>query len=795
MMFLIYFKSAWRNLLKNKRLTVIHITGLSFGMAVALLIAMWVYDEVNYNRQFPNHDRIAQIYQNVTNNGEVQTWTNMPFPLSEELRTNYGSDFEYVVMGTPKDDHLMTIGSKKINAPGCFMEKEAPELFSLDMVEGSRRGLDDPTSILLSESVAKAIFGDEDPMGQSIQIDEFPEVKVTGIYRDFPDNNHFSGLDFIVPWQFFFSNIDWFRGGSDPWRPNFVDVFVELKGQAGFAEVSERIKDAKLKKVNPELAQKKPELFLQPMDRWHLYSEFNDGVNTGGAIRYVKLFSIIGFCVLLLACINFMNLSTARSENRAKEVGVRKTIGSKRGQLVLQFFTESLLTVFLAFAVTLILSQLALPFFNRIAHKEMSIPWTSPSFWMVSLGFMLTTGLIAGSYPSFYLAAINPLKAIKGTFKTGRLAALPRQVLVIIQFAVSISFIIGTLVVYRQIQHAKDRPVGYQRDGLIMVPVINASIHDHLPAVRDALVSSGAVEEISESGSPTTGVWSSTSGFSWPGKDPNLSIDFGSVNISHDYGKTIQWNILKGRDFSREYAMDSSGVILNQAAVEFMGLKDPVGKQVTWWDDQMQIIGVVENTITGSPYEDVRPVIYTLTDYAGSFAILRLANRMGVREALAQVEKVFKEFNPEQPFEYQFVNEAYSYKFGEEERVGTLSGFFAGLAILISCLGLFGLSIFVAEQRTKEIGIRKVLGASVLGVWNMLSWNLVKLVLISLGIAIPVSYLVMNRWLEHYTYRANLSWWIFALAAVGAMGLTLLVVSYQTITAASANPVNALKDE
>lgn len=794
-MFLIYLKSAWRSLLKNKRLTIIHITGLSIGMAVALLIAMWVYDEYTFNRQFPNHNRIAQVYQNVTNNGEIQTWTNVPYPLAEELRSNYGSDFSHVVMSTQPDDHMVTIGAETMSVSGCFMEQEGPELFSLDMIRGSHQGLTDPTSVLLSESTAATFFDGKDPMGQVVRIDELPEVKVTGIYRDFPENSSFRGLDFIIPWQFFYSNLDWVRSNTDPWRPNFVNLFVEINGQASFAEISARIKDAKLKKISPQLAQKKPELFLQPMDRWHLYSEFNDGINTGGAIQYVILFAVIGICVLLLACINFMNLSTARSESRAKEVGVRKTIGSKHGQLILQFFAESFFTVLIAFFVTLVLAQVALPFFNRVAQKDLHIPWGNPLFWLASTAFLALTGLIAGSYPSFYLAAINPLKAIKGTFKAGRMAAVPRQVLVVLQFAVSISFIIGTIVVYRQIQHAKSRPVGYDRDGLIMAPVNNSAIHDHLPAIRDALVKSGAVKEMAESGSPATGVWSSTSGFSWPGKDPNLSIDFGNVNVSHDYGKTIKWNILLGRDFSRDYTTDSSAVILNQAAVEFMGLDDPVGKPVTWWDNKMQIIGVIENTITGSPYEEVRPVIYSLTSYPGNYALIRLGDGIGVRDALAQVEKVFKSFNPEQPFDYQFVNEAYAYKFGQEERVGTLAGFFAALAILISCLGLFGLSAFVAEQRTKEIGIRRVLGASVIGVWNMLSWNLVKLVMISVLIAIPVSYLVMGGWLNHYTYRASLSWWIFAIAAIGAMILTVAVVSYQTVAAARASPVKALKDE
>ena len=385
---------------------------------------------------------------------------------------------------------------------------------------------------------------------------------------------HFTGLNFIASWDFLYSNDKGLRTMEDPWRPNFATLYVQLNDNADINSVSLKIRDAKLKKVNPQLAKKKPALFLHPMSNWHLYSEFKNGVNVGGAIQYVWLFGIIGLFVLLLACINFMNLSTARSEKRAREVGIRKTVGSSRKQIILQFFGESLLTVVFAFILSLLFVQLILPFFNKVSDKQMALLWTNPYFWLINLAFILITSVVAGSYPALYLSSFIPVKVLKGTFKAGRYAAVPRKILVVLQFTVSVTLIIGTIIIYRQIQFAKDRPVGYSRNGLVSIPTMNSSIHDHFEAFKDELIKTGAVTSVAESGGPTTAIWNSTSGFSWKEKDPNLSIDFGVVSASYDYGKTIGWKIMDGRDFSKDFATDSSALILNQAAIHFMGLKN-----------------------------------------------------------------------------------------------------------------------------------------------------------------------------------------------------------------------------
>jgi len=789
-----YFKIGWRNLIGNKGYSFINIGGLALGITVTLLIGLWVYDELSFDRDNENYSRIARVIQNVTNNGDVDTWKNVPYPLAEELRSNYGSDFKYIVLAVEWGDHMLTFNDKKLKQTGVYFGKDAPQMLNLKMKQGSPN-TSDPTTILISASLAKTYFGDDDPVNRSMQIDDKPIVSVGGVYQDFPLNSTFSGLNFISSWDFLFDNSPWMKTIEDPWRPNFTTLFVQLNDHAEFSEVSARIKDAKLKRVNEQLAKKNPALFLEPMRQWHLYAEYKNGFNVGGMIQYVWMFGIIGIFVLLLACINFMNLSTARHESRAKEVGIRKTVGSVRTQLITQFFAESILTVFLAFIISLLLAQFILPLFNEVANKQISILWNNYFFWLVGVGFIIITALIAGSYPAFYLSSFKPIQVLKGTFKAGRYSATPRKLLVIVQFTVSITLIIGTLVVYQQIQFAKNRPVGYSRNNLVSVSMMNATIHNHFDALKNELMQTGTITSIAESESPTTGIWNSTSGFSWKGKDPNLSIDFGVVSASHDYGKTIDWQIKDGRGFSRDFLSDSAALVLNESAVNFMGLENPIGETVTWWGQPSTVIGVIHDMVIQSPYEKSSPVIYNLLGGSGNVALVRLNPTVPAQEAISQIESIFRKHNAEQPFEYQFVDDNYAKKFGNEERVGKLSSFFAALAVLISCLGIFGLASFTAEQRTKEIGIRKVLGASVAAVWRMLSQDFVVLVLFSCFIAIPLSYYFLHQWLLKYEYRTDLTWWVFIASGLGAIVITLLTVSFQAIKAALMNPVKSLRSE
>jgi putative ABC transport system permease protein len=531
------------------------------------------------------------------------------------------------------------------------------------------------------------------------------------------------------------------------------------------------------------------------MNKWHLYSEFKDELNTGGRIKYVWLFGIIGAFVLLLACINFMNLSTARSEKRAKEVGIRKAIGSLRIQLIGQFFSESILVVVISFILSLVFVMALLPFFNEVAGKKIVIPWSNPLFWALGLVFSVITGLLAGSYPAFYFSSFKPVKILKGVFKAGKWAAMPRKTLVVLQFTTSVIMIIGTIIVFRQIQFAKNRPVGYESNGLVAVHMVTSNIHDHFDAVHTELKKTGMIQSMTETDNPVTETWSTASGFEWKGKDPNLSIDFPVVAISYDYGKTIGWDISAGRDFSKDFASDSIAFILNEAAVKFMGFKEPIGESIIRFEESFKVVGVVKDLIMQSPYEQVRPTIFRLVPWAQSFVLLKLNPAVSASDALSKIEPIFKKYNPEQPFGYSFIDADYNRKFGDEERIGKLAGFFAILAIFISCLGLFGMASFMAEQRTKEIGIRKVLGASVLNVWRLLSKDFIVLVIIALLIAMPIAYYLMHDWLQSYQYRTTISWWVFAAAGAGALLITLLTVSFQAIKAALANPTKSLKTE
>ena len=796
-MFRNYFKTALRNFTRNKAHSFINLAGLSAGMAVALLIGLWIWDELRYDQYNPNYNSVAQVMQNNHFGGTIETWESHPYPLGEELRTHYGRDFKQVVMSSWSSAQMLTAGDKHLMKTGRYMEPGAPDILGLTMLKGSRNALADASDILLSASAAKAYFGDADPVGKNMRLNNTLPVKVSGVYADLPNNSSFAGTDYVASWQLYYNSEKWIGEMTNPWGSNAFLVLVQLADNVSPEAASRDIALAKRSKVKPdEAAKMQPQLFLHPLRNWHLRAGFKNGVYAGnGRIEEVWLFGIIGVFVLLLACINFMNLSTARSEKRAREVGIRKAIGSMRGQLVTQFFSESVLIALFAFAVALVLAWLGLPFFNTVAGKNITLPWQQPLFWAAGIVFSILTGVIAGSYPALYLSSFRPVKVLKGTFKAGRLAAVPRQTLVVLQFTVSVILIIGTIVVFKQIQYARNRPVGYTREGLISLQPATKNIHNHFEAVKTELLSSGAIVNMAEASCPVTEVWSTNGNISWKGKDPALSAEFPHAGVSYEYGSTVGWQFSQGRDFSNTYASDSSAFVINEAAAKFMNLQHPVGETIQWGDRPFIIIGVIKDLVAGSPYEPVRPSLYSIAKLHDEVINLKINPAMGLHTALEKIEKIYKAYNPDAPFEFHFVNEAFNRKFGNEERTGKLAGFFAALAVFISCLGLFGMASFMAEQRTREIGVRKVLGASVTNLWRLLSKDFVVLVLIALVIAIPVSYYCMHGWLQQYSYRSSLPWWIFAAAAAGALAITLFTVSFQAIKAALANPVKSLKQE
>ncbi|RRQ50394.1 ABC transporter permease [Maribacter algicola] len=799
-MFKNYLKIAWRNLLKNKGYSVINIGGLALGMAVTLIIGLWIQDELSYNSYFKNKEKIAQIFQSQTFNGETGTGPAIPRPLEKALRDGYSDNFEHLIMCSWTNDHYLKYGEKSISRPGNYMQRMGPELFNLEIIKGEKDGLREINSIMLSESTANALFGSEDPIGKTIKVSNEHDMNVSAVYKDIPFNNSFNDTEFIIPWEKYLANNEWIRNAEDQWGNNSFQMFVQIADNTTMAGVTNKIKDVK-KTLNENSAEFNPQIFLFPMEDWHLRGSFENGRQVGGRIKYVWLFGIIGAFVLLLACINFMNLSTARSEKRAKEVGIRKSIGSQKGQLVYQFLSESFLVVLFAFVLALVMVLLSLNGFNELSRKEISFPWANGTFWLVSLGFIMFTSLLAGSYPALYLSSFRPVDVLKGSFKAGKYAGLPRKILVVLQFTVSVAFIIGTVIVMQQINYAKNRPVGYDKEGLIQIPTFSQDFEGKYDLMRSEFIGSGAVVEMSTSSSPTTQIWSNRSGFTWEGKPEGFQEDLAWTEVSPEYAKSLNLKIVEGRDFSREYATDSLGVLINETAKKYLGMPDPVGKLLKDDDEEdpgppLKIIGVVQDMITQSPYEPVKQGIYVYDRFNNSsYYNLRLNPDQSAGQNLAVVERVFKEHFPDIPFEYEFVDSQYGEKFASEERIGTLSGVFTALAILISCLGLFGLTSFVAEQRKKEIGVRKVLGASIFNVWNMLSKDFLKLVIISCFIAVPIAYFIMNGWLQEYPYRVVLKWWIFALAMLGALAVTILTVSFQAIKAAKANPVKSLRTE
>ena len=801
-----YIKIALRHLVKNKGFSAINIGGLAVGMAVAMLNGLWIWDELSFNTYHQNHNRIAQVVKQLTYEGVTGVGQTMVYPLGTELMTKYRSNFKHIVRASSLREYILSAGEKKVSRKGQFMDADAPDMLTLNMIYGSRAGLKDPGSIMLSASSAEALFGNTDPTNQIVTLNNKTTVKVTGVYEDLPLNTEFHDVLFLAPWALFLQENDWVqKRAAHDWRNHFIQIYAEIPAGSNFDQVSAQIKDAELNNLSDfkeELA-RHPQVFLYPMSQWHLFPYGDRGQVNKAPVQMVWLVGIIGLFVLFLACINFMNLSTARSEKRAKEVGIRKAVGSIRGQLVSQFLSESFLVVTLALLVALLLVTLSLSWFNTLAAKQMTIPWSNSWFWAISLGFIFFTGLLAGSYPALYLSSFQPVKVLKGTFRVGRFASVPRQVLVVVQFTVSIALIISTIVVYQQIQFAKNRPVGYTREGLITMKMKSADFFEKSDVLRDELKKTGTVIEMSQSMGPVTAVYSGNS-IDWKGKDPKDTENFGTLSVTSEHGKTVGWQFVAGRDFSRDFASDSSGMVINEAAAKHMGFTHPVGESVSWnwWASDRpglhyRILGVIKDMVMESPYEPVKPTVFYLKGHNGKadWINIKLNPAISTSEALPKIEAVFKKIIPSVPFDYKFVDQEYALKFASEERISKLATFFAILAIFISCLGLFGLASFVAEQRTKEIGIRKVLGASVANLWQMLSKDFVVLVIISCLIAGPLAWYFMDGWLQKYTYRDSISWWIFAVSGAGALALTLLTVSYQAIRAALMNPVKSLRSE
>ena len=789
-----YLKIGWRNLLRNKSYSFINISGLAVGMAVAMLIGFWVFDELSFNKSFEKYDRLYNVYHHLTFGSDTFTESGVSPRFVDEARNNF-PEFESLALTSYQTDYIVSYAGASVSKPGLFVEPQFIEMFSLRMIHGTQDALNSVHSVLLSRTMANVMLG-ENPVGKIIKFDNRDDLVVRGVYEDFPANSEFSEIQMLMPIEYYFSSSESARKQRDSWDDISFQCFVLLNDKTSALQAGAKIKNLLFQKGSDNMKAIKPEGFLFPVEKWHLYAAFKDGRNIGGKIQFVWMFGLVGAFVLLLACINFMNLSTARSEKRSKEVGIRKVMGSVRKQLVGQFLSESLMMVSISFLIGVAIVVLCLPLFNEIANKKMTVPWSSSYFIFTTLTFIIATSILAGSYPALLLSSFNPVRVLKGTFRAGRHASLPRKVMVVFQFTISSALIIGTVVVFQQIQHAKDRPVGFDREGILHIRVHTEDLSKaNYNSLRHDLLSTGVVEDMAKSDSPVTGSMWADASLTWEGKDPSSQPLVAMNTCSHDFPRTNGFQFIEGRDFSRRFSTDSSAVIVNEMAAKLFSNESVIGRKIKLGDREREIVGVIKDQVRWTPFSKQSPHIYLIDYVEKGYLTIRLNSNAGVRTALDKIGAVIKKYDPAAPLEYKFQDDEYARLFNDEERTGKLASVFAVLAVFISCLGIFGLASFTASQRTKEIGIRKVLGATIFNVWEMLSRDFVRLVVLSILVATPLAYYFSNQWLQQYEYRIEISWWVFALTGIGALTITLLTVSYQSFKAALMNPVNSLRSE
>lgn len=783
-----YLLITVRNLFKNKTYSFINIAGLSIGIACTLLIMLWVFDELSFDRFLPKSDRLYQVRINAHYDGKISSWTSVPLPLGEGLKP----ESSYIANTTMTDwggNRLLTIGENKFNKRSFFVGREFLTMFEFTMVQGDpNTALADVYSIVITESTAKALFGDEDPMNKTVRFEDRDELKVTGVVKDVPKNSSFQ-FDYLLPWKLYETR-EWVKNNLDNWGNNSFQCFMELNDPARKEEVESKIVDLLSRKGETEF---KKELTLHPLLRWRLHSNFENGKESGGMIDYVNMFSVIATFILIIACINFMNLSTARSERRAREVGIRKSVGSVRREIIFQFMGESLFIALIAFALALVMAHLALPFYNQLVEKQLAIDYRSPLFWTFTFGLIFFTGVISGSYPAFYLSSFQPATVLKGKMQAGKKGSLPRKILVTAQFGFSILLIIGTMVIYEQIQLVKNRDLGYKQENLISVWYTTA-ISENYEVIKEELLQSGVVSSVTRSNSTITQI-NSNNFLGWPGKPEELRVNFATIAADYDYTQTMGIKVLMGRDFSRDFKSDTSAVLINKAGLDLMNLEEPIGTQLDLWGRKVTLVGVLDNVLMGSPYTPVGPMFVILDPQWINAVTIRLEPTSDLPGSVKKVEEIFKRHNPAYPFEYNFADVEFAKKFKNIDMTSALAKIFAGLAVFITGLGLFGLAAFTAEQRTKEIGIRKVLGASVPGLVGLMSKDFSRLVIIAFFVTVPFAWWLLDMYLQQYKYRITIPWWIFPLTGIIALTFALIIVSTQALRAANANPVKSLRNE
>lgn len=785
-----YFKIAFRNLLRHKGFSFINIFGLGIGMASSILVLLWVVDELSYDTFHSNSKttfRIVSSLPELTVTGAVTS-----APLASAFSTEFPQIKETVrIQG---DDDMMEIGEKQFEEKKIFYaDSNFLQFFTFTLKAGDpKTALRQPESIVITESMARKYFGTDDAIGKVIRKGNKDDLRVTGVLADIPENSHLQ-FDFVIPMTLLArTNRDLKENIWDNF--NFY-TYVRLDEKTAsspddLATLAHKFKDV-YKANEPDL---KVQFTLQPLDRIHLHSNFIGDLPGIGNIQYVYIFSVVGIFILAVACINFMNLATARSARRAKEVGLRKVAGAVRFQLIWQFLAESSLIAFLAMLLGLAIVSAALPAFNDLAGKSLGISFLNLKMVLSLIAITFITGLLAGSYPAFFLSSFVPATVLKGNLKSGAKSSTFRNVMVVIQFTVSIILLVGTMVVYNQLQYIKDKNIGFDKENLIYTRMTGA-LWKNYQALRTSLEQNSQTADFAVVSDVPTFIYNNTVGLEWPGKDPNTQPLFTTIDMDENAMALFKFTLLNGRNFSKEVAADSVNLIVNEMALKTMNIDvdDAIGKEATLWGKKGTIIGVLKDFNFQPLQKSIDPLVVRYNRWGGTVVVRTKPQQ--VKSTVAELEGIFKSLNPEFPFSYNFVEQDLENRYKAEHQLGDLFKIFAGLAIFISCLGLYGLSAFLAERRTKEIGVRKVLGASVTHVVYLLSKTFTKPILIAMLIATPLSWYAMNEWLSGFAYHITISWTIFLLAFVIALSVAWVTVSFESIKAAVADPAKSLRDE
>ena len=783
----LFLKTALRNLKRSPLNTAINILGLALGFTVALVSTLWVLKQFSFDKHYSNYQHIYQVMMTGTFNDEKSTDRSTPIPLVKTIASDFKNEMPDAALVTNMESNNIKVGDKKLNAPGFYAMGKFAELFSFESSQGNSTTPTTPSTIIVSESLAKRLFDKTDVIGKTLQLNGKEQYTIQGVYKDIPENNTFYGLDYVLPFVDYLAKN---QGIEESWSNCYFSTFARIDNPAFVSSLENKLTNI----INKKLTDIKPEILLHPMSKWHLYDSFKNGKNVGGQIQYVWMFAWISVFIILLASINFINLSTARSLKRGKEIGVLKSVGVNRRQIIAGFLVESTLAVCGAFLIAVLLATLLLPWINTITNTTLSIPFNSIQFYLCTLIGVLTIGMLAGLYPALFLSSFNPILALKGKLNIGKGGFNARKGMVVVQFAISIFLMIATYLVIKQLHYTKDRPIGYKISNLIN---INGSelIVKNFDVLRKELIDQGLIQEASLTSNFVNKLSLTGGGFNWQGNETEEGSIMGIFTVDDNFANTVQWNFLKGRNFSKDFKTDSTGVIINEAAAKFMGVTDLTSKQLSKRGINYTIIGIIQNTLSESPFKSITPTAYFLDFLPKNKITLRLNEQQDISKTMKAIAQQFNRFDPDLIFDYAFTDKEYAKQFEQMEMIKSLTSIFTGLAILISCLGLYALVAFLTEQREKEIGIRKVLGASEIGLWRLLCTEYIWLTLIGFLVAAPLAYLLMESWLENYVYRISITWTVFAVIGLTAIVITLLTVSYQAIKATWANPVKTLRSE